>query len=192
MVYEISSILLQEVDDRRRVVPVRWHTGAIPHAHRDANGLIYERTGQSTPDGLLIYRTAEWSPPPKQLCAQFEYGPAASRQPDQLVSDPPPLHVLTGDDVYTFFGWADGGHQVPIYRCLSQPVQQVPVLTVPPPSLPLILPLAQTVSAQPPPAPPPSVLPLHRRVARLLRPARPTRPVPTRRTGVTKKTRHRA
>ena len=174
MDYAISHIMLHEADDRRRVVPVRWHIGAIPHAHRDdANGLIYERTGQSTPEGLLIYRTTAWSPPPKHLLAQFEYGPAASRQPDQRVSDPPPPHVLTGEDVYTFFGWADGGHQVPIYRCLPQPVQQAPVLTGPPPSLPLIL-------------------PLHRRVARLLRPARSTRPVPTRRTGVTKKTRHRA
>ena len=111
---EITCIVLDEVDDRRRLATVRWHTGAIPHAHRDANGLIYERTGQTTGDGLLIYRTTEWSAPPPTLWAQIEYGPAASRHPDIRVPDPPPEAYDVDGTTYRFFGWADARR--PIYR----------------------------------------------------------------------------
>lgn len=114
--YEISKIVLQEVDDRLREAVVRWHPGAIPHAYRDTNGLLYDRTGQNTPEGLMIYRTTEFSPPPRQLLAQFEYGPAASRQPDTFVPDPPPTTYRLNEVTYQFFGWADSQYQIPIYR----------------------------------------------------------------------------
>lgn len=116
--YHITQIVLQERDDRRRNELVRWHRGAIPHAYRDPiNGLIYERTGQTTDDGVMIYRTAEWTTTPRQLLAQFEYGVAASRQLDTLVPDPPPDTYTLGGHTFTFFGWADAGRHIPMYRC---------------------------------------------------------------------------
>lgn len=117
---EMLQIRLYDVDDRSRVVAVRWSQRAIPHTYRDVNGLIYSRTGQVGVDGLLGYRTTEKPPPPpKTIMARFEFGPAAARQPDTGVPDPPPPTYDLNGHTYTFFAWADANQHVPIYRCLD-------------------------------------------------------------------------
>ena len=57
--------------------------------------------------------------------ARFEFGPAAARQPDATVPDPPPLTVDLAGHIYWFFAWADVSQQVPIYRCLDVSAQEL-------------------------------------------------------------------